>query len=228
MWSRVQLLLRIATALAVCYIAWFFLARYLEHQRWQAAGSQPSAAEDAARSAFEQTYGGTDLRILQFYARDAEIVEGSSTVLCYGVLNARSVRITPPVDDVSPALNRCLEVSPEADTRYTFTAEGADGRTQSESLLLRVKPDTATYPKITSFRVAQQRVDAGRPVFLLAFSDVNGQEISIDPAIFPTLHGAPNGQFWVAPQATTTYTLTVTGTKGRKTTRQLTVALPGR
>jgi len=229
MWNHVRSALRVATAIVVCYVAWVFLARYLESRRWTAT-NQARIAEKASAgaAAFERTYGGNGLRILQFYARDGEMIEGHPTVLCYGVLNARSVRIEPPVEGVSPSLNRCVEVSPAADTRYTLTAEGTDGRQASESFVLHVKPDVETYPRITTFRVAQQRVDNGRAVFLLTFSDVNAEEVAIDPAVFPALHRAPNGQFWVAPEATTTYTLTVTGTRGRKARRQLTVQVSGK
>jgi len=222
-----------AAVIVVCYLGWVFVARHLAARRWMETRQPPESADDVAEAnargrAFQRTYGGTDVRILQFYARDGELIEGRSTVLCYGVLNARSVEIAPPVEGVSPALNRCVEVAPRADTRYTLTAQGKDGRRVSESFVLNVKPDVASYPRITSFRVAQHRVEGGRAVFLLSFSDVNGEEIAIDPAVFPTLHGAPNGQFWVAPAATTTYTLTVTGTRGRKARQQLTVEVPSK
>lgn len=40
------------------------------------------------------------------------------------------------------------------------------------------------------------------------------------------LHRAPNGRFYVRPDKTTTFTLTVVGTKGRTVRRQLTVEAP--
>jgi hypothetical protein len=42
----------------------------------------------------------------------------------------------------------------------------------------------------------------------------------------PTLHRAPNGQFYVMPDKTTTYTLTVVGAKGRTVRQQLTIQVP--
>ena len=50
--------------------------------------------------------------------------------------------------------------------------------------------------------------------------------MDIDPPVFPTLHGSPYGNFYVSPRKTTTYTLTVTGKKGRQARRQLTVEVP--
>ena len=176
---------------------------------------------------FERAYGGTAVKIVQFYSREGTLFEGSTTVLCYGVVNARSVRIEPPVEGVSVSLNRCVEVAPEKDTRYTLTAEGNDGHVVSESFVLKVRPDPDTLPKITSFRMTKHEIDHGRHIFSLAFSQRNGELVDIDPPAFPTLHGAPNGNFYVSPEKTTTYTLTVTGKKGRQDRRQLTVEVPG-
>jgi hypothetical protein len=39
-----------------------------------------------------------------------------------------------------PALNRCLYVQPQRETRYTLTAEGADGKRVTESFVLKVAP----------------------------------------------------------------------------------------
>ena len=75
---------------------------------------------------FERAYGGSEVKIVQFYSREGTLFEGSSTVLCYGLANARAVRIEPPVEGVVVSYNRCVEVAPERDTRYTLTAEGND------------------------------------------------------------------------------------------------------
>jgi hypothetical protein len=44
--------------------------------------------------------------------------------------------------------------------------------------------------------------------------------------VFPTLHGAPSGQFSVAPAKTTTYTLSAKGKNGHVAHKQLTVEVP--
>ena len=63
---------------------------------------------------------------------------GGKTPLCYGVVNADSVRLEPPVEKVWPSLSRCFDVSPSGTTRYTLTAEGADHKTVSESIEIAV------------------------------------------------------------------------------------------
>jgi len=223
-WSEVRRGLQIAAIAAVIYTGWVVAGRQFAARRWK---SRQAVAPPDAQAAFDRIYGGTAVKILQFYAREGTLTEGGESVICYGVLNAKSVRIEPPVDGVFVALNRCVSVRPEHDTRYTLTAEGNDGHTVSESFVLAVKPDQATLPKITSFRVVDRKTDyRGRPVFLLTFGAQNAETVDIDPPAFPTLHGAPYGRFYVAPEKTTTYTLTVTGKRGHKTRQQLTVEVP--
>ena len=72
-------------------------------------------------------------KIIAFYARDTVVTEGGNTLLCYGVSNAKSVRIDPPVEGVSPSLTRCVEIRPKGETRYTLTAVGADGQAVSHA-----------------------------------------------------------------------------------------------
>ena len=52
---------------------------------------------------------------------------GEKALVCYGVENARTVWLSPPRQELSAALSRCVEVSPEADTTYT-SDRGRRGR----------------------------------------------------------------------------------------------------
>ena len=209
---------------AAIYVGWTFLARHSADERWKAQHSTP--ANSTREADFRSTYGGSDLKILQFYARDRVVLEGGSTVVCYGVLNARAVRIDPPIAPIDPSLNRCVEAAPERTTRYTLTAEGEGGRSTTASFKIEVRPDAAALPRITYFTAGAPRLEDGRRIFKLAFGQVNGDLVEIDPEVFPALHGAPMGQFYVAPRETTTYVLTVTGKHGHKATKSLTVSVP--
>ena len=215
----------VTAVVAATYLAWVFVSRAIGTTRW--ARQHPAAGEP--NRAFDRIYGGTDVKILQFYAREASVTEGAKSVLCYGVLNARSVRIDPPVEGVSPALNRCVEIAPEKDTRYTLTAEGNDGRTVSETFVLGVTPDQETLPRITTFGISKKERDyTGKWIFSLTYAAQNPEEVSIEPPVFRPLHRSPMGSFYVAPERTTTYTLTVTGKRGHKTQRSVTVEVPPR
>jgi len=223
-WGLNQRTLVIAIAGAAAFTACVFLGREESEQRWLRERNRPNPG---AAAEFNRIYGQTDLQILQFYARDGVVTEGGSTVICYGVLNARSVAIAPPAGDLSPSISRCLEVSPMHDTEYTLTATGADGRSASASLRLRVAPDPESLPRIDYFRIDSRKKDyTGQTLFVLAYADRNGEEISIDPPVFPTLHRSPYGRFYVAPRRTTTYTLKVRGKFGHAAERRLTVEVP--
>jgi len=221
---HLRLVFVFTTALAVSYLAWVFVSRSIGAGRWMRRGA---SADDPRTAEFSRLYGGADVKILQFYARDASIVEGTKSVICYGVLNAKSVRIEPAVDGVGPSLNRCVEVAAEKQTRFTLTAEGAAGQVISESFVLGVRPDQETLPRITRFAITKKERDyTGKWIFSLAFSAENPEEVTIDPPVFSSLHRSPMGSFYVAPSTTTTYTLTVTGKYGHKATRTLTVEVP--
>jgi hypothetical protein len=211
------------TLLGIVYLAWVFGGRALRRGQWAREHEQPSTAN----SEFARTYGGTEVRILQFYAREGNLTEGGKSAICYGVLNAKSVRIEPPLQGVYPALSRCVEAAPTRETRYTLTAEGEDGRTVSESFVLGVHADQERLPRITTFAVAKRQRDySGKWIFSLSFAAQNAEEVTIDPPVFPPLHGTPFGSVPVAPEKTTTYTLTVKGKFGHVTQRQLTVQVP--
>jgi len=211
----------VAILAVACFALVMVNRRLSERMREQ----QPKPPDGYAE--FERAYGGTAVKIVQFYSREGTMFEGSTTVLCYGLANARSVRMEPPVEGVTVSINNCVEVAPEKDTRYTLTAEGNDGKVVSESFVLKVRPDPNTLPKITSFRIVKDQIDRGHHIFSITFAQQNGELVDIDPPAFPTLHGAPYGNFYVSPEKTTTYTLTVTGKKGRQARRQLTVEVPG-
>jgi len=221
---HVQVALRVLVAGAVAYAGWTFLSRALSEYRLR----RYVDAEQTRRNAeFLRVYGGTAVKILQFYSRDFKVTEGTNSVLCYGVINAKAVRMEPPVEGVTPSLNKCVEVAPARDTRYTLIAEGSDGQMVSESFVLGTQPDVATLPSITSFGVMSQSLDyLGHPVYLVGFNVQNPEQVSIDPPACPALRRAPYGRFYVAPPKTTTYTLTVVGKFGHKTTRQLTLSGP--
>ena len=220
-----QRTLWIAILGAALFTAAIFISRHASDRRWRFRGTPP---DPALAAEFQHIYGGKGLNIIQFYARDGVIAEGGRTLICYGVVNARSVAIEPPLGDLAPSISRCLDAAPERDTRYTLTAVGLDGSTSTASLEVRVAPDPDTLPRIDYFRIDRRQHDdsTGRMLFTLAYADRNGEEISIDPPVFPTLHRAPYGRFYVAPLHTTTYTLKVKNKFGHVAERRLTVEVP--
>lgn len=231
MWEllkRAQIPLGVGALISLLYLGYVFLARRTADQRY-AEHTKVTEPTGEQKAGFAETYGGTAVKILQFYARDGAITDNQSTVLCYGVVNAKSVRIDPPVADVYPALNRCVDVEPKHETKYTLTAEGKDGKTAVAEFTLAVRPDTGNRPRITSFAVTKHTVEQGRHYVTISFAFQNANMVSIDPAVFsPLTDSAPFGEWTVTPGKTTTYTLTVSDKKGHKASRQLTVEIPGK
>jgi hypothetical protein len=90
------------------------------------------------------------VRILRFSANVGMIMQGQKALLCYGVENARSVRISPAMIRVSPSSNRCMEIFPQHTTHYTLLAEGYDGSVASQSLTLPVQTPLAV-PQLLQF-----------------------------------------------------------------------------
>ena len=124
-------------ALAVLYTVYVFGSRWLENRRIGTAASE--AARLKAQREIAQIYGDGRLKILQFYVAPGMISRGQKALLCYGTVNATSVRLEPAVEPVYPALSRCFEVAPPRDTRYTLVAEDQKGHTAKESVVLQVK-----------------------------------------------------------------------------------------
>lgn len=98
---------------------------------------------------------GGPVRILRFYASVGVVLDGESAELCYGVENAKSVSIAPPLPGVYPALSRCLQVIPKHTTHYTILAEGYDGKVAMQSLTLPVQGKHPMEHRVPVFRVAR-------------------------------------------------------------------------
>jgi len=153
--------LRVGAMVAAVYLGYVLLARHTATQRWMDR-HRPAQSSSEFDAKFAAVYGGSAVKILQFYAREGVITEDHGTVICYGVVNAKSLRIDPPVAGVYPALNRCVDVAPEHDTKYTLTAAGDDGQTATAEFTLAVKPDLANRPRIVAFRVVKHTFELGR------------------------------------------------------------------
>jgi hypothetical protein len=87
------------------------------------------------------------VRILQFYASVGTLVPGEKAQLCYGVENAKAIRISPMMQGVYPTHNRCVEIVPEHTTHYTLQAEGFDGTVAIRSFTLAVQDAPVRAPE---------------------------------------------------------------------------------
>ena len=206
LFKRVEIPLRVAAVIALAYLGYVLLARHTANRRWDDLHKGVPNTEQETK--FTDTYGGTAVKITQFYAREGAITTGQETVLCYGVVNAKSVKIEPPVGNVLP--RRSIIACPlQPGARHHLPANGRRRARESKtaSFTLSVKPDTENLPKITSFFVIKHSFDFGKHYFTISYAFVNANKVSIDPQVFSPLEdSAPFGQTVVAPDQTTTYT----------------------
>jgi hypothetical protein len=92
----------------------------------------------SAQRAYD-SLGGSQFAILNFYATPSSIHPGEATQLCYGVSNAKEVKLDPPVASVWPSATRCVPASPRKETTYTLTAVDAQGNTKTATVKVQVK-----------------------------------------------------------------------------------------
>jgi hypothetical protein len=118
---------------------------FVMYSRWQdrrnidrqAAQERAEKQHEQDRLAVEQL-GGKELKILNFYASPTTIRRGESARLCYGVANAKTVKLEPQSEPAWPSGARCVDVNPLKSTTYTLTIEGAAGKTQSQDIEVEV------------------------------------------------------------------------------------------
>jgi hypothetical protein len=94
---------------------------------------------------------GGPVRILQFYASAGILTAGETARICYSVENAKSVRISPMIQEVYSFANHCLEIVPEHTTHYTLLAEGYDGAVATKSFTLQVEAEEAPPPQVVNY-----------------------------------------------------------------------------
>jgi len=128
----------IAVVIAALYVAWVFYSRYESSRK--ATQAIAAKQEQQRKQVIDEVYGSGEIRFQNFSADDGMLKPGQTTQLCYGVVNATSVRVTPPVgEDVKPMYHHCVEVAPKKTTTYTMTAYNAKGESKSVSLTIQVR-----------------------------------------------------------------------------------------
>jgi hypothetical protein len=156
--------------------------------------------------------------ITQLYAPQPSIASGEAAKICYGVENAKSVWISPPLHELSAALARCIEVEPKENTTYALTVEGADGQRVSQEIMIFVG---AAKAKIINVNISAAEVKAGETVSV-CYQVEHVRSVTINP---PGYHGGPDPRGCVThqPLKTTTYVIAATGAEGDRDQEQVTV-----
>jgi hypothetical protein len=212
--NRIVLSVAGTAALALAYLAGMAVTRYTANRQWERARKALAEAKYKAAPANV----GTGVRILQFYASSGEVTKGDHAIVCYGVENARAVRLDPPIEQIEPALNRCLSVSPERTTTFKLTATGKDGREVSESFTVQVTPAP---PRILFVALSTREVKRGE-VFTMCYGVTNASGARLDPFGWNLEPVEKNCRMWY-PVRTMKYTLTASSADGRKDQEKFTI-----
>jgi len=121
-------------------VAWILFARWQENLSIERRSREEKSRKqlESDRVALEQ-FGGRELAIQSFYASPGAIHKGDSVQLCYGVANAKTVKLEPQPNAVWPSYARCVSVSPSKSTTYTLTISDASGNTKTQSIQVKVE-----------------------------------------------------------------------------------------
>jgi hypothetical protein len=129
-----------AIVIVVLVVGWILVSRWLENR-----GIEKRASEERTQKQQEQDrvtleqLGGKELAIQNFYAIPGEIRRGGTVQLCYGVANAKIVKLEPQSNPVWPSYSRCVDVAPKKTTTYTLTIADANGNTKTQTLEVKVR-----------------------------------------------------------------------------------------
>jgi hypothetical protein len=172
----------------------------------------------SGRSASDKAAQGP-VRITQFYAAKTAIPRGADVLLCYGVENATAVRIVPPVEQIKPALTRCITVAPVETTTFTLVAEDRSAKTVSQSITVTV---TGPLPHFNDLSISSKEVTPGQLVSF-CFKASNAAAVHGSPGHFQH-GGSPSGDCLLDnPRKTTVYRLVIEGAGGQTDEAKITV-----
>jgi len=134
-----QLYSSIVLAVVAVVVGWILFSRWTDNRQIerQAAQQKQEKQREADRTALDQM-GGKTLDIQAFYANPGAVHRGETVQLCYGVANAKSVKLEPQPNPVWPSYARCVDVKPAKTTTYTLTIDDGAGNTKTQSLEVKV------------------------------------------------------------------------------------------
>jgi hypothetical protein len=122
--------------LSMIYAGWVLFSRRQEVREMEEKAKAEKLAQDQK---IVESLGGNRFEILNFYASPPVIRRGETAQLCYGVSNAKTVRLEPQTNSVWPSYMRCVDVAPRKDTTYTLTAEDGQGNSKTAAVEVKVR-----------------------------------------------------------------------------------------
>ncbi len=128
----------VAMIIAALYVAWTLYSRHESARKAQEAIE--SQRQEAEKHKADLIFGSGGIKFTVFSADNGVVKRGEATQLCYGVINAATVKLDPPVDEpLKPTERHCVEIKPKQTTTYTLTAANDKGDTKTASLTVQVR-----------------------------------------------------------------------------------------
>ena len=130
----------LVVVIAAVAVSWILFSRWQGTRQIERQTAQERAEKQKENDqiALEQ-FGGKEMAIQSFYASPGVVTRGQPVQLCYGVANAKTVKLEPQANPVWPSYNRCVDVTPKKDTTYTLTIDDGAGHSQSQQLEVKVR-----------------------------------------------------------------------------------------
>ncbi len=125
---------------ALIYVAGTFYVSRQQNREIEQRAAHATAAKERANDALTvEQLGGNEFKILNFYATPPVVHAGEAVQLCYGVSNAKTVKLEPQTNPVWPSVSRCVDVTPKKTTEYTLTIEDGNGDSKTSALTVQVR-----------------------------------------------------------------------------------------
>jgi hypothetical protein len=130
----------LAIVIVMFVVGWILFSRWLENRAIEnrAKEERTQKQQEQDRITLEQL-GGKELAIQNFYATPGVVRRGETVQICYGVANAKTVRLEPQPNPVWPSYSRCVDVKPAKTTTYTLIIADAAGNTKTQTLEVKVR-----------------------------------------------------------------------------------------
>jgi hypothetical protein len=126
--------------IVLVYVAGTFYVRREQNREIEQRNAAAAAAKERRNDELTvEQLGGNEFKILNFYATPRLVHAGETVQLCYGVSNAKTVKLEPQTNPVWPSVSRCVEVTPKKTTEYTLTIEDGNGNSKASTLTVEVR-----------------------------------------------------------------------------------------
>lgn len=139
-WARALRYSWLAVSAVFLLVVGIMVMRWSDNRQYERQMERKEAEKRAEQDRKTvEALGGNRFEILSFYASPPQVHAGDRVELCYGVSNAKTVKIEPGEEDLRPSFSRCVNEFPRKSTTYTLTATDSAGHAITATAAVRVR-----------------------------------------------------------------------------------------